>query len=69
MGRWANLDRDTAARATWATLQTLAERISGGEAHRIADQLRPDVRGWIHTTTDPEGMLRPVVIPGSARHG
>lgn len=56
VGRWAVLDRDGAERATSATLRTLAERLSPGEARDIAAQLPPQLLGWLHTTSDPEGM-------------
>jgi uncharacterized protein (DUF2267 family) len=40
----AGIPRDEAERAVEATLTTLAERISGGEARDIAKQLAPDLR-------------------------
>jgi uncharacterized protein (DUF2267 family) len=40
----AGIPRDEAERAVEATLTTLAERISGGEARDIAEQLAPDLR-------------------------
>ena len=33
--------RGDAERATWATLQTLGERLAGGEAKELASQLPP----------------------------
>lgn len=40
----AGIPRDEAERAVEATLTTLAERISGGQARDIAKQLAPDLR-------------------------
>lgn len=40
-------DRDKAADLTRASLQTLAERISGGEADDLASQLPQELKGWL----------------------
>jgi uncharacterized protein (DUF2267 family) len=49
----AGLDRPEAERATEATLRTLAERITGGEARDIAAFLPREVRGWMVPTREP----------------
>jgi uncharacterized protein (DUF2267 family) len=45
-----------AERATQATLETLAERIAAGEAADLAEQLPPELAGWLETTTPAEGF-------------
>jgi uncharacterized protein (DUF2267 family) len=45
--RGAGISRGEAERAVHATLQTLAERLSRGEARDIANQLPEDVRPWL----------------------
>jgi uncharacterized protein (DUF2267 family) len=40
-------DRDKAADLIRASLQTLAERISGGEADDLASQLPQELKGWL----------------------
>jgi uncharacterized protein (DUF2267 family) len=40
-------DRDKAADLTRASLQTLAERISGGEADDLASQLPQELKDWL----------------------
>jgi uncharacterized protein (DUF2267 family) len=47
----AGVDRQTAERATIATLQTLAERISREEARDLADRLPPELAGWLAAET------------------
>lgn len=47
------LDRARAERATQATLRTLAERISGGEARDIAAFLPEEMRRWLAPTPEP----------------
>jgi uncharacterized protein (DUF2267 family) len=42
--READVPHDQAERAVTATLETLAERISGGEAHDLAEQLPPQLQ-------------------------
>jgi uncharacterized protein (DUF2267 family) len=46
------LDRPEAERATEATLRTLAERITGGEARDIAAFLPREMRGWMVPTPE-----------------
>jgi uncharacterized protein (DUF2267 family) len=48
------LDRAAAERAVRATLETLAERLSKGEARDLAERLPPNVAGWLHTDGGPE---------------
>ena len=43
----AGIGWDKAERAARATLETLAERISGGQARDLASELPQDVRGWL----------------------
>jgi uncharacterized protein (DUF2267 family) len=50
----AHLDREHAERAARAVLQTLAERLSAGEARQLAAQLPAPLAGWLHTTSAPE---------------
>ena len=45
----AKLSRDEAEAATRATLQTLAERISAGQARDLAEQLPPELAPWLAT--------------------
>jgi uncharacterized protein (DUF2267 family) len=54
VARDAHLDRDAAARATRAVLETLAERLSSGEARDLAEQLPATQAAHMHTTTGPE---------------
>ena len=42
--READVPHDQAERAVTATLETLGERISGGEAHDLAGQLPPELQ-------------------------
>jgi uncharacterized protein (DUF2267 family) len=44
----AGLDAESAERATRATLQTLAERITRGEADDLAAVLPPELAAWLH---------------------
>jgi uncharacterized protein (DUF2267 family) len=46
------MTRETAEALTRATLQTLAERISGGEAQDLAEQLPEPMRDWLRWTDD-----------------
>jgi uncharacterized protein (DUF2267 family) len=48
--------RESAERASRATLQTLAERIDREEARQIAAQLPPELAPWIATTSPAEGF-------------
>jgi uncharacterized protein (DUF2267 family) len=52
--REAHAPRPEAERAVRATLQTLAERISSGEAHDIAEQLPPPLRPLLDSDGDAE---------------
>jgi len=46
--RRSGLDsRDAAIRATSATLETLAERLAGGEARDLASQLPPEIGAYL----------------------
>jgi uncharacterized protein (DUF2267 family) len=56
VARLAHLDREHAERAVHAALQTLAERISDGEARQLAGRLPPSWSGWLYTTTGSEGF-------------
>jgi uncharacterized protein (DUF2267 family) len=48
----ASIDREGAERAARATLQTLAERLSRGQARDLAAQLPEPLAGWLFTDTD-----------------
>src|SRR2546423_9481935 len=50
----AAIPRESAERAVRATLQTLAERIAGGEARDLAEQLPPELAPWLATTSGAE---------------
>jgi uncharacterized protein (DUF2267 family) len=52
----ARIGPEEAARATRATLRTLAERIASGEARDLAAELPPEVAPWLATTTAAEGF-------------
>jgi uncharacterized protein (DUF2267 family) len=52
----AGISRAKAERATRATLETLAERLSAGEARDLAAELPPEIAPWIATTSDAEGF-------------
>jgi uncharacterized protein (DUF2267 family) len=47
-----SLDSDEAARAAQATLETLAERLTPGEARHILQELPVEMRPWLYTETD-----------------
>lgn len=74
----AGILRSEAERATHATLETLAERLSAGEARDLAEQLPPELAPWIATTTAAEPFdvdeflsrvaAREQVDPGTAEH-
>jgi uncharacterized protein (DUF2267 family) len=49
VGRAADIGREPARRAAKATLETLAERISQGEARDLAEELPPQLAPWIAT--------------------
>jgi uncharacterized protein (DUF2267 family) len=48
----ASISREAAERAVQATLQTLAERLSQGQARDLAAQLPEPLAGWLFTDTD-----------------
>jgi uncharacterized protein (DUF2267 family) len=48
------LDRAAAERATQAVLQTLAERLSAGQARDLAEALAPDLAPWLGTDSGAE---------------
>jgi uncharacterized protein (DUF2267 family) len=50
----AELDRETAVRVTRATLETLAERLSAGEARDLAPHLPDELAPWLATSSGPE---------------
>ncbi|HEX7301161.1 MAG TPA: DUF2267 domain-containing protein [Solirubrobacteraceae bacterium] len=50
----AGLSWDAAERAVSATLATLAERLSPGEARDVAEQLPVELRGWLTTDRPAE---------------
>jgi uncharacterized protein (DUF2267 family) len=52
----AGTDHDHAERAARAVLETLAERISQGEARDLAEQLAPELAPFIATTTPAEAF-------------
>lgn len=49
----AGVDRDMAAVLTAATLRTLSQRISGGEAADLADKMPDDLRPFLLRATEP----------------
>jgi uncharacterized protein (DUF2267 family) len=52
----AGLPREEARRAVEATLSTLAERISGGEANDVAEQLPPELRPLLRDDEMAQGF-------------
>jgi uncharacterized protein (DUF2267 family) len=52
----AGVDWEEAERATRAVLQTVGERIAGGEARDLAAQLPPGIAPWIGKVGDAEGF-------------
>jgi uncharacterized protein (DUF2267 family) len=54
-----SLSREAAERAARATLQTLAERLSRGEARQLADQLPEPLAGRLFTDADAEAFGLP----------
>jgi uncharacterized protein (DUF2267 family) len=52
----ARLSRPDAERATRATLETLAERLSAGEARDLAAELPPEIAPWIATTGNAQAF-------------
>jgi uncharacterized protein (DUF2267 family) len=54
VARDAHLPREAAQRAACAVLETLAERLTPGEARDLAEQLPETQAACLHTTTGPE---------------
>jgi uncharacterized protein (DUF2267 family) len=54
VARGARIDRESAERATLATLQTLAERIDEGESRDLASELPPELAALVTTATPAE---------------
>jgi uncharacterized protein (DUF2267 family) len=52
----ADLGWEPAERATAAVLETLAERLSAGEARDLAEQLPPQLGAWLATDSGAEGF-------------
>jgi uncharacterized protein (DUF2267 family) len=52
----AGVGRERAERAGRAVLETLAERLSQGEARDLATQLPAEVAPWLHTDDDARGF-------------
>jgi uncharacterized protein (DUF2267 family) len=50
------VDADLAERAARATLTTLAERLSKGEARDLLRQLPAEMKPWVHTESDAERL-------------
>jgi uncharacterized protein (DUF2267 family) len=50
----AEVGLESAERATRAVLQTLAERIAGGEARDLAERLPPQLAPWLATDEPAE---------------
>lgn len=50
------IEAEEAERATRAALETLAERLSAGEARDLAEQLPVEMLPWLHTTTGSEAF-------------
>jgi uncharacterized protein (DUF2267 family) len=54
--REAALDADAAERAAQATLTTLAERLSRGQARDLLQQLPAEMKPWLYTESAAEGF-------------
>ncbi|MGK5441448.1 DUF2267 domain-containing protein [Micromonospora sp. URMC 105] len=52
VGKRAGMPAPEAANAVGATLTTLAERVSGGEARHLAARLPEELRGYLHKNVD-----------------
>ncbi|MEA2273412.1 MAG: hypothetical protein QOI98_2120 [Solirubrobacteraceae bacterium] len=52
----ADIGRERAEEAIRATLRTLGERISAGEARDLTEELPPELAPWIATADDAEGF-------------
>jgi uncharacterized protein (DUF2267 family) len=64
----ADVPRDQASVLTRATLQTLAERLTGGEADDVAAQLPMQMKEWLlsHATPATESSEQTSSSAGSA---
>jgi uncharacterized protein (DUF2267 family) len=56
VGLTAGMSPTEAERAARATLQTLAERLSAGEARDVAEQLPPELAPWLATNEPAEAF-------------
>lgn len=54
--REGGIDGDLAERAARATLMTLAERLSPGQARDLLEQLPAEMKPWLHTQRAAEGF-------------
>jgi uncharacterized protein (DUF2267 family) len=54
VAQWTATDKEVAIGATRATLEILAERLSRGEARKLADQLPQDLVPWLYTDSRPD---------------
>jgi uncharacterized protein (DUF2267 family) len=54
--RVASILHDDAERAARATLETLGERLSYGEANDLAEELPRELRPWIHNTSEAQAF-------------
>jgi uncharacterized protein (DUF2267 family) len=54
--REGGIDGDLAERAARATLMTLAERLSPGQARDLLKQLPPEMKPWLYTERAAEGF-------------
>ncbi|MFL5827737.1 MAG: DUF2267 domain-containing protein [Thermoleophilaceae bacterium] len=52
----ADLSWDDANRVARIVLETLAERLSSGEARDIREQMPEEIRPWLETDSDAEGL-------------
>ncbi|MGN9806437.1 DUF2267 domain-containing protein [Micromonospora sp. L32] len=52
VGKRAGMPAAEAANVVGATLTTLAERVSGGEARHLATRLPEELRGYLHKNVD-----------------
>ena len=59
-GRGHMESREEAERATRATLQTLAERLAGGEPHDLASQLPPELAEHLRYEGEQTGEAFPL---------
>jgi uncharacterized protein (DUF2267 family) len=69
VGRRAQLDRESAERATQATLETIGERLSKGQARDIVEQLPVEFAAWILTDRTESFDVDELVIRIAKREG